>query len=116
MPRASILFACNLLSATTLGCGPGERPPPAGDGTTAAYLSSAPDPAHTVREPLVDESGMPALACEPRSTRECRFYFTDERGQQHCPMSSQICQEDGKDWLPCGQREPDQDGQPVRPR
>jgi hypothetical protein len=88
-----------VLVVVAIGCGAPERPAPAGDSTIEADTTAL-------------ATGSPV--CEPRSTRACRHYFRDSRGQEQCPMSFQICSVDGYAWLACGEYEFGVDGEPKR--
>ncbi len=123
VPRALVpfLFPCmSCVAAALVGCSGAAEPPAAGDSATELLAQEAAgtepgtlDPTHTTRAPLVDEFGNPKSFCEPGAARECRWYFKDSSGQQHCPMSYQLCQLDGKDWAPCGEYTFDQSGNIV---
>lgn len=120
--RALLLPACGFFLASLFGCAAEVRPE--AEGQTASELGAtnaaraaamtAPDPAHTT--PAAGEPGAVRTTCKPREVRECRYYYTDASGQRQCPMDIQICQLDGKDWLPCGLYSFDANGNPQKAR
>jgi hypothetical protein len=104
------------------GCASEAHPDAQGDTASALDTSAAaeaaamtrPDPAHITPETPAGEPGAVKTTCKPREVRDCRFHYTDASGQRQCPMSFQICQVDGKDWLPCGLYRFDADGNPQK--
>lgn len=72
------------------------------------------DATYATRAPSVGEPGIPRRTCEPRSARECHYYYTDDSGQRQCPLSYQLCKADGSDWLPCGEYRVGESGDPER--
>jgi hypothetical protein len=97
--QRSLVRPSFVLLAVAIGCGAPERPAPAGDSTVEADTTAL-------------ATGAPA--CEPRSSRPCRHYFRDSRGQEQCPMATQICSVDGDAWLACGEYDYDRNGDPTR--
>lgn len=120
VPRFLVPVLFSSMAAALFGCSGADQPPPAGDSSAELLAEEAAgtepgalDPTHTIRQTPVDEFGHPKSVCKPREARECRWYYKDSRGQQHCPMSYQLCQLDGKDWTACGKFVLDQSGNIV---
>lgn len=124
MTRALPLPACAVFLVSLFGCASEAHPDAQGDTASElassaagdAALMTAPDPAHTTPVAAAGEPGSVRTTCKPRDVRECRFYYTDASGQRQCPTDIQICQVDGKDWLPCGLYRFDVDGNPKKTR
>jgi hypothetical protein len=96
-----------LVAVVGFGCSSGDDHP---DSQRDPTIQQATDEV-VARAAAADEAadsgtgdGAPRQLCVPDSTQDCHLYYMDSSGQQHCPLSSQICKSDGSDWWPCGTR------------
>ena len=101
-----VLSAALIVTATgTAACGPGEHPPPGQESArTPADLQELAQAEVNARSD--------AERCTPWSSRPCRVYYTDARGQLHCPSSTEVCQPGGRGWFACGKYQLDDAGIP----
>jgi hypothetical protein len=77
-----------------VGCGSSDHPSPAEESADADELAA--------RAMAELERRRTANDCTPGSVRPCHFYWTDARGQVHCPQSTEVCRPEGHGWFPCG--------------
>jgi len=92
-------FRARLLVVLLVGCGGGDRPDAAGEGS-AFLVSGDPGPSASSSDAGADARWP---VCEPGTFSECRLYFQDAQGQMHCPASVALCRPDGKGFYGCGQ-------------
>ncbi len=106
MPNLAALTRRFALTAMIVfvGCGAEEHPSPADESTSANELAARADDEVERRRTAND--------CTPWSWRLCHVFWTDWRGQLHCPKSTEVCRPGGRGWFPCGMYQLDDEGVP----
>ena len=94
LPVTLVLLGC--------GCGGSDRP-----ATSDSIVT-----AESKLDPGASASGADGEPCEALSHRDCTITYVDESGQRQCPTQVQICNAEGTAWLPCGQYDYDENGEP----